>query len=654
MVPLIVNTSDPMARVRVVTTREYSTETLKTLHTAGVLHVEESEELKPVDREAIERERRKVDDLLTNINDVLAYVPPGERVELKDDVEVIYTRPLDEVASEVKALCIRLGNIHRRLTRLNQELEEATELERYLSPIGESLDIRLSDLSFSGSLLFSRVFILPNETYEGLYQAITGRLLESFAIALENEAILYAIGRVEDQEPIGTAVRSRSGKILRIPEADLTVREFLGRAGDDIRGLEEEKAKLEAEIQSKTRENLERLVLFREALSAETERLAVLAKACESKRVTLVQGWIPEDSIESTVSQLKENVGYVFVDTRKPEEAEEPPTRMKNPNPLKPFEVIVNLFGIPQYREWDPTPIIAYSFAAFFGLMLCDVAYAIGIILAARFVIRIFVEDPRSEGYRLFQRVLYISGSVALVLGLLTGSYLGFESSAFVQSVRETLTSPISFIILSIALGLIHVNIAHVLALIGAARKRDRGTVVNKIALFALQLFGIPIILRWLFNMSLPVSPGTYTIFLFIVAASLVAIIVSSFMQRGGIGAIFWLFDVTGLLGDVMSYARLAGVGLATFYLAQSFNMLAGLLGGIIPGAIGVVIGAVMAVVVLILGHLLNLALGGITAFIHSLRLCFVEFLFKFYEGGGERYDPFRLKTRPVFVKEKA
>jgi len=145
-----------------------------------------------------------------------------------------------------------------------------------------------------------------------------------------------------------------------------------------------------------------------------------------------------------------------------------------------------------------------------------------------------------------------------------------------------------------------------------------------------------------------------YTIFLYIVGASVVAIVVSSFMQRGGLGAIFWIFDLTGLLGDVMSYARLAGVGLATFYLAASFNMLAQLFSGMIPGVIGVIIGTILAVVVLVFGHLINLALSGIGCFVHSLRLCFVEFLSKFYEGGGEVYSPFRLKMRPVLIKGKA
>jgi V/A-type H+-transporting ATPase subunit I len=95
-----------------------------------------------------------------------------------------------------------------------------------------------------------------------------------------------------------------------------------------------------------------------------------------------------------------------------------------------------------------------------------------------------------------------------------------------------------------------------------------------------------------------------------------------------------------------MSYARLAGVGLATLYLASAFNMLAELFSNLLPGGAGAIIGAILGIGILVFGHMLNLVLGVITGFIHSLRLCFVEFMFKFYEGGGREYSPFKLKKR--------
>jgi len=661
MVPLIVNTSDPMAKVRVVTTKDYSTRTLKTLHTVGVLHVEESEELKPVDKEAIEKERGKIGELLTSINDILAYIPKGEGISLKEDVEVIYTRPFDEVDSEVRLLCTKLSNVHQRATKLNNDIKELKELTKYLSSLERQADIRLQDLNFSGSYLFSRVFVFPNELFETSYPKLRDHILESLSGTAENETVLYAIAKVENQETIEFAVEDGGGRILPIPRENLTIRKFLEAADGNIHDLEEELAKLHTEIESKTRENLEKLVLFREALSAETERLAVLAKACQAKYVTLIEGWIPESNVETTISELKENIGYVFIDTRKPEQAEEPPTKMRNATAIKPFEVIVNLFGTPKYREWDPTPIIAYFFAIFFGIMLGDVVYAALLILFARLGLRLLVDDPKTEGFKLFQRIIYVSGGVGLVIGLLTGSYLGnfyeffhIESLTLAQGIHEIFSNPVSFIQFSIVMGLVHVNIAHVLALIRGIKEGQKAVVPNKVGLFMLQIGAIPLIMVFILGMDIPWLTGQIPIILMSFAITgLVLIVASSLMEKGAfLGGIFWLFDVTGILGDVMSYARLAGVGLATYYLAYCFNLIADLLYRMMPvGIVQAIVGTLVFVLVLLLGHVLNLALSAITCFVHSLRLCFVEFLFKFFEGGGRAYSPFRLKARPVFVK---
>ena len=662
MIPLIVNTPDPMAKVRVVTTKDYSTETLKTLHAAGVLHVEESEELKPVDKEAIEQERKEIGELLTSINDVLDYIPKGERLSLQQEVEVIYTKPFDQVESEVRLLCTKLSNMHHGATKLNEDVKELTGLSKYLGSLERQADMRLQDLNFSGSYLFSRVFVLPNELLETLSPKLRGYILENLSGTEENETVLYVIAKVKNQKTIESIVKDGGGKMLPIPGQDLTLREFLEVADGNIHNLEEELTRLHAEIVSKTRESLEKLVLFREALSAERERLAVLDKASESKYVTLIEGWIPESTVESTISQVKENIDYVFIDTRKPEQAEEPPTKMKNPTPLRPFEVVVNLFGTPKYDEWDPTPIIAYFFAFFFGLMLGDVVYAIMIMLFAYRGLHLLVNDPQTEGFKLFQRTLYISGGVALVVGLLTGSYLGdfytffgIETLALSVGIKAWLGDATRFIVLSIFIGIIHVNIAHIMALIRG--RRQKGVVLGKAGLFMLQIAGIPWIIHFLFGVEIPLLPEqAYPILLYLVFLSIVLIVVSSIMQRGAfLGGIFWLFDLTGLLGDVMSYARLAGVGLATFYLATSFNLMARVVSDMVPagpaGLLNLIVGGLILIVILLIGHLINLALSGITCFVHSLRLCFVEFLLKFYDGSGKRYSPLRLKTQPVFVK---
>jgi len=662
MIPLVLNTAEPMVKVRVMTVKDHSEKTLKTLHRVGVLHVEESKELKPADREAIEQERREVSELLTFVDNVLSYLPQEELVSLAQDIEVIYTRPFSEIGNEVRVLYNKLEKLHERTVRLDEETKELTEIKKYLEPLAEQASLRLRDLSFSGDYLFSRIFLFPSETYEALSDRLKDHLLESIVTTVDNETIVYAIAKVTDQKTIESIVTDAGGNILPLPDEDIALGDFLEATGTKIHNLEEERTKLYEELQSKAREDLDKIILLREALSAENERLSVLEKASDAKYVTLIEGWIPETSVESAISEVKESLEYVFINTRKPESQEEPPIKLKNLKRIKPFETVVNLFATPKYREWDPTPIVAYSFAFFFGLMAADVIYALGIIAAAKFLLPKLTDDPYSDGFKLFQKLIYTCGGVALVVGLLTGSYLadlpqrffGIGSLALVKGLEQMLQNPMSFIILALIIGLIHVNIGHLLALIKGIKEKDKGAVLSKIGLFSLQ-FGIPSILHSLLHVDFPfITDQVYSILLYIMLGSVVLIAVSAIMQRGGLGAILWLFDITGLLGDVMSYSRLAGVGLATFYLGQSFNMLADLFRGMLPGTIGAILGTIVGLGILIFGHVINLILSGITGFIHSLRLCFVEFLFKFYEGGGREYSPFKLRKRatvPISVK---
>jgi V/A-type H+-transporting ATPase subunit I len=660
MMPLILNTPESMAKVRVITMRDDSEKTLKALHRIGVLHVEVSEELKPVDRAAIERERSEVDELLTYVNNVLDYIPEKEKVSPAEDIEVIYTRPFGELNSEVVSLCTRLTNLHQRIIERSGAVKQLTELKRYLEPLARQIILRLRDLNFSGDYIFSRVLLLPSDTYESLHDELKNYLFESVVTTVEDETAFYSIGKVEDQRTIESLVTEAGGKVLQIPDEDFTLPEFLKVTEDRIHSLEQEVAKLSGELQSKTRENLERLVLLKEVLLAESERLSVLGKATEAKYVTLVEGWIPESNIDLATSELRDSIDHVFIDTRKPEPAEEPPTKLRNSSGVKPFQVIVSLFGTPKYGEWDPTPIIAYWFTLFYGLMLGDVVYALGILFLAKFLLPRFTDNPESENFKLFQRVIYIGGSVGLVVGVLTGTYLGDFFSKFfgignlalVGAVEQWLQQPILFIVLSLIIGVIHVNIGHVLGLIRGVKERNKGTVLGRIGLFVLQISGIPVIAHAMLNFDIPLlNDQAYSILGYILLLSIVLIVVASIMEKGKfLGSIFWVFDLTGILGDIMSYARIAGVGLATFYLASSFNMLAEWLSSIpssaIPGVLGLVIGGIIAFVILVLAHTVNMFLAALACFIHSLRLCFVEFLFKFYEAGGREYSPFRLRTR--------
>lgn len=660
MLPGILTSPQPMVKVRVITLKDYSEQALKTLHRVGVLHVERGEELKPIDKAAIEDQRKEVGELYAFVDDVLGYVTEKQEVSPKEDVDVIYTRPFGEIGREVKSLHIRFGELHQKAVRIDEESKALAGQEKYLASLTQRDDVRLKDLNFSGNYLFSKVFILSNEAYEAVREELEKSLFESAVGVVDDETIVHAIGKRENLKNVEALIKSAGGKLLPIPDRDSTLKEFLEKGEAELHRLEEKSAKLYQELQEKIGQELEQIALLRGALIAEKQRLSVLARASEAKYVILIEGWMPEDKVEAAVFEIRKNVDYVFIDTRKPEPSEEPPTKQRNPAPLKPFQLIVDLFGTPGYREWDPTPVIAFSFAAFFGLMIADVVYAVGVMLMGRFMaVRFF--GGASDAIRMLQKVIYISGGVGIAMGVLSGSYLGnfytffgFEDVAVSAGVQQVLMDPLVFIVVSLGIGFIHVNIGHIIALLKGIRYRNKGAIINKVGLFLLQL-GIPFILRVMMNVSLPGIPsGLYQISMYLIIAGLAMISIGAVIERGGMGLILGMFDITGLLGDVMSYARIAGVGLATYYLAVVFNMLAPLFGELIPisGRAGVVIGGGVTILILIMGHALNMILSAITGFIHALRLCFVEFLFKFYEGWGRSYSPFILRKRPSILIE--
>lgn len=657
MIPLFVSNPEPMAKVRVITVKEQLERTVKTLHKASILHIEISEELKPADRTALEKEGNSVSDLLTRLDDVLNHIQSREQVHLGDNVKLIYTRPFRELEDEVVPICTKLSNQYQRIAQQDKTAKHLTELKTYLEPFAQQDNLKLTDLDFSGDHLFSRLISLPSEIYEDLSVEFTNHLLQSVTKTVGNETVIYALGRTEEIETIESLVIQGKGKTIQLPNEKIILSEFLRVTEQRIKELHQELTTLNQEFQSQIKENLEKLVILRAALLAESERILVLEKASEAKYISLIEGWIPEREVESLTADLKYEVDNIYIDSKTPEPSDDPPIKQENPRGLKPFQVITNLFGTPKYKEWDPTPIIAFSFAAFFGIMLADAVYALGVLLLAKYLLPKFVDDPESDNFKLFQWTIYISGTVALVMGLLTGTYLGDIASevfgiesdlAIVSSLGDVFTDPVDFIIMALAIGIFHVNLGHIMGLIVGIKEKNTATIICRIGLFILQLAAIPYLMHNMFDVDIPLlSDQAYSILIYLLLLSIVILVVASILEKGRfLGSIFWLFDLTGILGDVMSYARLAGVGLATYYLASAFNLMSNIFSeDIIPGGAWAILGAIVAILILVLGHGVNLVLSVMTGFVHSLRLCFVEFLFKFYEGGGKVYEPFKLKT---------
>ncbi|MBN1856819.1 MAG: hypothetical protein JW846_07700 [Dehalococcoidia bacterium] len=661
----IVNSPEPMSRMRVVTSKDLAGQALKVLQRSGVLHAEESTELTPVDRDAIESERRQVSTLLANIDDVLAYIPGDRVVKLKADVDVFYTRPLSEISEDTKRQCTKLTVMHERVRKLEAEQREMNELKAVVSELAPKAELSIADLGFTGKHLFSRLAAFPRDVFQAMNAQFERYALSQETVEVGESSYLYFIGNSRDIEAAEASIADAGGRLMSVPQESTSLVQFASKSDTESTRIAGELTRLHADIEVQTTENLENLVLLREALLAESQRLGVLEQACEAKYVTLIEGWVPRASVQQATGDLREHIGYVYVDSRDVRPSEEPPSKLRNLKALRPFETVVNLFGTPKYREWDPTPIIAYSFAFFFGVMLGDAVYGLLLMLITRYFLPKLVDDPSTDGFRQFRTLMYICAGSAVVVGALTGTYLGDFFTKFLhapnlalsKSIQAVYLDTMTFIVISLGIGLIHVNIGHVLMLIRGIKERKKDVIIGRAGLFLLQIAGIPWILHFIGSDVLPIPVIVYSYLQYAILLSIVLIIVGQLMEQGPfLGSIFWIFKVTGILGDVMSYARLAGVGLATYYLAYCFNLMSTLIANMMPaGFVRIVLGTLIAVAILLFGHTLNLVLSSITCFVHSLRLCFVEFLFQFYEGGGHEYRPLRIRKRDlVTVKAKA
>jgi len=659
---VVLSKPERMFKARIVSVKDEIDKVLLALHAAEALHVKEVKELRPIEKEIIEKKKTELEELLKIVDRFLGYVKKEHVIEIKEKIEP-YTIPelLEKYGEPVKQIFSRLQILAKKLSNTETLKEKTSETLRYLELVARKYPtLKLRDMNYEGDVVFSKTIVLPVEREEDFMKKVGGIvqfMVEELTPDM-HEKVIVIVGLKRDFQHVKLVLRDLNIKILDVPSEVKPLSEYVGELKEKLKEYENEYMETSKELEKLIEENLNQVIVLRIILENEVAKLSVLEKAVGAKYISVIEGWVPESLRRKLLYELHNNVKYFYISFTEPGKEETPPTKMKNLKILNYFEPLVKFYGVPKYTEWDPTPIVAYSFAVFFGIMLGDVVYGLALFLAVRYVLDKLVENPESENYLLFKRMLYVSSAASVAGGILFGSYMGDTFSRIgikIPPLTPELINPLNLIIASMIIGLVHVNVAHFLGFIRAIKERDKVIIANKIGLFLIQIFGIPYVLYTMINYPiLPIPGEAYEKLIYGVFVGIGFLAYSQFLAMRFFGTFMWIFDITGLLGDVMSYTRLAGVSLATVYLASSFNLMCEMIingiNSLVPGIIGLVLGGIAGAAVFGIGHLLNFVLGIIGPFIHALRLCFVEFLPKFYEGGGEEYSPLKLIIRRRLV----
>ncbi len=472
----------------------------------------------------------------------------------------------------------------------------------------------------------------------------------------KSEKLLVALYPRQDGDAVGEALIKLGFVRMDLPEGYTSFAESeKERLLQKLQVLRDQEAELLQEFRGLASEHVESLRKVVDYLGILKSRDEVSENASATESTKYYSLWCPKSEIPLLQKVLEKFQKDIDMVVNLPiEEGDAPPTILKNPPWVHPYEPLTNLYGAPGYGGIDPTIFFAPFFFLFFGMCLSDGGY--GLVFACIFLWLFHAYRIEGEKRKFFSLLFW--GSIStVVVGALTGSWLGdmFEQFPFLNFmvplkesmvVLNPMNDPISFLILSLFLGVVQVLFGLTIAMVRNIREKDYIAAAGDQGGWMTLIVGLIL---------LGLGAGGFVppvVFLFGKLLSLLGVILLVATQgrekdgifRKIISGILSLYNVTSFLGDILSYSRLLALGLATAAVAMIINTLTVLVSGI-P-----YVGWIFAIVLFLGGHIFSLAVNALGAFVHSLRLQYVEFFSKFFTASGRFFQPYRFSTKYTTV----
>ena len=381
----------------------------------------------------------------------------------------------------------------------------------------------------------------------------------------------------------------------------------------------------------------------------EFSKVALGGEKVSGDKLIMLEGWVPEDNVEELKEML--NASGAFYELRAARRGDDAPVKLKNNAFTRMYEVLTKMYGMPGKTDFDPTPIVAPFFSLFFAFCMGDAGYGLILILLG-FVLK---KKLKSDLAGMMNLVITL-GVCTTVLGALLGTFFGISllDTGIPQALKNCIIAGNVELfgakydvqmLLALAIGIVHISIAMTVKAINSTVffgfKESLSAwgwwlvIVGGVVLGSLTFLSvIPAeVSKWAF-----VAIGT------VGALGIYVLNTWRWNILANIGAGIWdTYNMaSGLLGDILSYIRLFALGLAGGMLGATFNSLALM---VVEDAEG--LGAVFSWIgfglIIIIGHVLNIAMSCLSAFVHPLRLTFVEYFKNAgYEGKGTEYKPFK------------
>ena len=646
----------PMVQVQALVLQRDERALLFGMGRAGVVHLARAEagpqdaSLEPPDRSP---ELAHCDELMRRIKAVRR----GCGAPDPASCEEVVSMTLDEVDERVRGIEQAWDELSRRQTQLEQQWGQVTVLLEQISGY-QDVDLPLEELSRFAFLHFA-VGSVPFKNWERLRGTA------------EENVVLLPLKTQGDRQPL-VAVTSRKCRFAL--ETTLQRAGFIrekpptGDLRDLVQETRTEQARLIAELERLREQQLQsatalapELALLERAVRQEQTILQAEQQFAHTNTAVLITGWVPAEHAEVLVEQLKHATGdrcVIHLESPDQVPVEQVPVLLRQPRWLRPFGTLVAGYGLPGYRDLEPTLLVAVSYMLMFGIMFGDVGH--GAVLAVGGLTAMMVShDQKKRDYGL---LVLMAGISSALFGLVYGSYFGIPELHRYGLWHDPLHDPVRLMVAAMAVGVLMISLGLGLNIINSFR---RGEVLHGI----LDKFGIAGVVFYWGSLVLIVRYSTLSelglagiVLVSVVVLPLLALTLKEPLQyalskRAGhqphasnVGMAFLesgieAFEaVLSYLANTISFVRLAAYAMSHAAILMATFAVADALGEI-PG-----VGDVLYVLVAIFGNAVALVLEGVVVAVQVLRLEYYEFFGKFFSGNGLPFRPFSIldKEREV------
>ncbi len=629
----------PMARVQIIGTKGCQNQTIEVLQRLGTLQIDESTGVwhrssdsgGTTAQEVKLRERLAY--LLTQVESVLTVLPAGLDLSPSAHYDEFYGRSTEWLAQSIENELNEISPQAQALAKRRDQVQDQLDpLPRYEATLRELLPlapgfVHLEHYAMTAIWLHSH-YREALETITQELEGLTEGVCEIVSRRTDQDEVVAVLIFPKDQtSAVNAFLAGENITQVRLP-AELAGQPFqkaLDRILKQIEVLPDELTEIETKQKSLAENWRPRLLAWKGLLQDYLAQMDVRSNFGQTDHTFLITGWIPQDRVSDLEAELNRGVGNeIMVETLpiRKEGRREVPVLLSNFSLVRPFEPLVKLVGLPQYGGVDPTPLMALFLPLFFGMILGDIGHGL-VLLTLMFYLRRWAQAR--PVLRALAEVLMMGSAWSIAFGFLYGEFMGDLGHQFglrplwLDRANEVQT----LLLFSVGVGAGHMVLAFCLGIWEAFRRRSRPEVLEKAATLT-SLVALFLLVGVLAE-RLPDSLLTPAVSLLVVGLSI------SIYSLGSLGLILGPLELLGAISNVLSYVRIAAIGLASVYLSHVANLLAGVTGNMVLGLL-----------IATLFHALNIALGAFSPTIQSLRLHYVEFFSKFYKGGGQPFSPFR------------